>query len=119
MANLENRGTTDLGGRTPGSADWSTERNYWEKNFRNRPYAHADRGFEHYEPGYRYGTEAATRYRGRKWNEVENDLRSGWDRYEHRGANQSTWENIKDSVRDAWDRMTGEDDGMHTKHDRR
>jgi hypothetical protein len=65
----------------------------------------ADRGYEYYQPGYRYGVESATRYRGRNWNDIEGDLRSGWDRFEHRG--QSTWENMKDAVRDAWNRVTG------------
>ena len=55
--------------------------------------------------GYRYGFEAANRYEGRSWNEVESDLSRSWDKYEHRG--NSTWEQIKDAVRDAWDRVTG------------
>ena len=84
--------------------DWNSEESYWRSNWSGRPYASADRGFDYYRPGYRYGHEAAARYRGRDWNDVEGDLRSGWDRYEHRG--QSTWENVKDAVRDAWDRMT-------------
>jgi hypothetical protein len=41
----------------------------------------------------------------REWNDVENDLRTGWNTYEHRGS--STWEQVKDAVRDAWDRVTG------------
>jgi hypothetical protein len=39
---------------------------------------------------------------------VEADLRTGWDKYEHRGT--STWERIKDAVRDAWHRVTGQND---------
>ena len=65
-----------------------------------------NRGYEAYQPGYRYGFESAKRHAGRKWDEIESDLRSGWDRYEHRG--QSAWENIKDAVRNAWDRVTGD-----------
>jgi hypothetical protein len=64
----------------------------------------ADRGYDYYRPGYQYGYEAANRYRGRDWNDVESDLRSGWDRFENRS--QSTWEHIKDAVRDAWNRVT-------------
>jgi hypothetical protein len=45
---------------------------------------------------------------GRSWNDVESDLRTGWDRYEGRG--NSTWENVKDAVRDAWHRVTGQKD---------
>jgi hypothetical protein len=39
---------------------------------------------------------------------VESDLRTGWDKYEHRLSGGSTWENIKDAVRDAWHRVTGQ-----------
>ena len=112
MANRENLGTGATTGTTAGAADWTTEDTYWRSNFASRPYARADRGYEAYQPGYRYGFESAKRYTGRKWNEVESDLRSGWDRYEHRA--QSTWENIKDAVRDAWDRVTGGDRGTGT-----
>jgi len=83
---------------------WGTESAYWRDNWSTRPYAQADRGFSHYEPGYRYGYESATRHRGRHWDEVEPELRTGWERYEHRG--ESTWEHMKDAVRDAWDRVT-------------
>ena len=105
MANRDDLGTGTSTG-TGGTADWTTEDNYWRSNFASRPYARGDRGYDAYQPGYRYGFESAKRYPGRKWNEVESDLRSGWDRYEHRA--KSTWENIKDAVRDAWDRVTGD-----------
>jgi hypothetical protein len=48
---------------------------------------------------------------GRSWNDVEADLRTGWDKYEGRGtAAESTWEKVKDAVRDAWHRVTGQGD---------
>jgi len=105
--NLQNRTETDLG-RTSGATftgDWTRDQGWWRENFRNRPYVTADRRFEDYEPGYRYGYESVNRYKGRKWNDIESELRTGWDRFEARG--QSTWENIKDAVRDAWDNLTG------------
>lgn len=89
---------------TPGALDWETEETYWRSNWSNQPYASADRTFGYYQPGYRYGYEAANTHRGRRFEEVEADLQSGWDRYEHRG--ESTWENVKHAVRDAWDRVT-------------
>lgn len=104
MANRDNLGTGTSGAST-GASDWASEDNYWRSNFNSRPYARADRGYDSYQPGYRYGFESANRFRGRQWNDVENDLRIGWDRYEHRA--QSTWEHVKDAVRDAWDRVTG------------
>jgi hypothetical protein len=44
---------------------------------------------------------------GRSWDEAEEDLRKGWDRYEYRSENTSTWNEIREAVRDAWDRVTG------------
>jgi hypothetical protein len=94
--------------------DWTQERSWWQENYRTRPYTTADRGFDYYEPGYRYGTEAANRHRGRSWDDAENDLRSGWDTFEGRG--RSTWEEIKASVRDAWDRVTGDDNDRNRRY---
>jgi hypothetical protein len=86
--------------------NWTDEDTYWRDNYRNRPYATSgQRDYSYYEPGYRYGYEAANRYRDRDWSDVESDLSRGWNSYEHRGT--STWEQMKDAVRDAWDRMTG------------
>jgi hypothetical protein len=110
MADFQGDRSTEAGrGRDAGGmqGDWSNEERYWRDNFSSRPYASADRGFEHYQPGYRYGYESAHRAGGRSFDESENDLRAGWDRYEHRGSNRSTWEEIKHSVKDAWDRVTG------------
>jgi hypothetical protein len=84
--------------------DWATEETYWRENWRSRPHIKADRAFEFYQPGYRYGFESAGNNRGRDWSESEHDLRSGWDQYEHRG--QTTWECIKDAVKDGWHRVT-------------
>ena len=85
---------------------WEDEDSYWRSNWRNRPYASSGTyEYDYYQPGYRYGFESASRYADREWNAVENDLRTGWNGYEHRGT--STWEHVKEAVRDAWDRVTG------------
>ena len=91
--------------RTGTLVDWTTEETYWRTNYSNRPYVTANRDFDYWRPGYRYGYESALRNQGRQWNEVESDLRTGWERFEHRS--QATWEQIKDAVRDGWDRVTG------------
>jgi len=87
------------------NTEWSTEDAYWRMNYKNRPYASSANDYEFYQPGYRYGYEAAHRHSGRSWNEVEADLKSGWNSFEHRS--ESTWEHIKDAARDAWDRVMG------------
>jgi len=85
-------------------ADWATEEAYWRENFMHRPYFETGKNFDFFAPAYRFGYEASERYRGRKWNDVEFDLRRDWDRYKDRG--KSTWEEIKRAVKDAWDRVT-------------
>jgi hypothetical protein len=84
---------------------WNDEDAYWRANYRTRPYATGGQAYESYEPGYRYGYEAANRYRDRTWSDVESDLSTEWESYDRRG--ESTWEQVKDAVRDAWDRITG------------
>jgi hypothetical protein len=83
---------------------WNEEDLFWRSNYRSRPYA-TGRDYDALSGGYRYGFEAAGRYPARSWDEVEADLKSGWNTYQYRG--ESTWEQIKDAVRDAWDRVTG------------
>lgn len=104
MDNLQKQTDTGIPSGTF-SGDWTRDKSWWHDNFQDRPYVSADRKFEDYEPGYRFGYESANRYKGKNWNNIESNLRSDWDRFEGRG--QSTWENVKDSVRDAWDKVTG------------
>jgi hypothetical protein len=88
-------------------AAWETEDNYWHENFSSRPYTIGADYYERFRPAYRYGFESATRLGERSWEEVETELRAGWDRYEYRKDNTSTWDDIKAAVRDAWDRARG------------
>ena len=83
--------------------DWGTEDAYWRANFHTRPYVKADRGYEHYEPAYRYGAEARARHgTAREWTEIEPELERGWSSY--RGTSQSSWQDARDAARDAWER---------------
>ena len=93
-------------GRT-GMLDWTAEDDYWRTTYMNRSYIGPNRDYDYWRPAYRYGYESAQQYQGKNWNDVETDLRTGWDRYEHRGTLTATWENIKAAVRDGWDRVTG------------
>ena len=84
---------------------WDTVEPYWADNFTSRPYGLGGSDlYERYRPAYRYGWESARHNQGRSWDDAEPELRTGWDRYEHRGENQSTWDDIKEAVKDAWDR---------------
>ncbi|HSC28537.1 MAG TPA: hypothetical protein VLD67_14760 [Vicinamibacterales bacterium] len=88
----------------PHHTDWTTEDEYWQDNYQSRPYVEfGDYGY--YKPAYRYGYDAAIRYRGRQWEDVELELERDWD--SHGQRRQSTWLQMKDAVRDAWNHVTG------------
>jgi hypothetical protein len=73
---------------------------------KNRPYAGTTE-YDSWQPAYRYGFESAQRYPNKAWQDVEGDLRSGWERSELRRDARTTWEQVKGAVRDAWDRIVG------------
>ena len=107
MANTDRTTGTTGTGSSGGASDWSTDDAFWQSNYSTRPYASADRSYDHYRPAYRYGFESARHYVGRQWDEAEPDLRQGWEKYEHRGESPTAWDEIKHAVRDAWDRVVG------------
>jgi hypothetical protein len=74
-------------------------REHWNSN-----YADAGDKYEDYAPAYQYGSRLAgsDRYQGRRWNDVESDVRSDW---ESRNPG-STWEKFKAAIRHGWERMT-------------
>lgn len=74
-------------------------------HYASRPYALADRPYEHFEPAYRYGHLSAHHLRAREWHEVEGELEHGWPGA--RGASRSAWAEVKDAARDAWDHVRG------------
>ncbi|KFC68289.1 hypothetical protein [Massilia sp. LC238] len=82
-------------------------------------YGTAGGSYDDYAPAYSYGAESARsdKYRGRRWDEVENDLHSGWDTRSGSTAG-STWEKMKSAVRRGWDRMTldKDDDNYYRSH---
>lgn len=66
-----------------------------------------DQGTEQRTPdaAYDYGYQAASNpiYRGRSWDDVQNDLRTDY----LRNNPNSKWEQVKDSIRRGWDKVTG------------
>jgi len=57
---------------------------------------------EDYRPAYRYGLAASERFPGKRFEECEVDLRSGWD--QARGTSAMTWDQARGAVKNAYDR---------------
>lgn len=87
-------------------SDWTEDENFWRTNYASRPYASSDQGFEVYRSAYRYGHDAARQHHGRRWHDVEAELRNGWQAFENRG--ERAWEQMKGAIQDAWNRVTGQ-----------
>jgi hypothetical protein len=76
---------------------------YWRGTYQDRPYYDRTMSYDDYAPAYRYGWESQARYSGRRFDDVENDMSSNWERA--KGRSRLTWEKAKAASRDAWDRV--------------
>jgi hypothetical protein len=80
----------------------TVEDEYWRKTYATRPYVPAGSDYDAYRPAYQHGWEAYPRYQGRRFDEVESDLRRDW---EDRRDSRMGWDNAREAVRDAWHRV--------------
>lgn len=80
---------------------------YWRDNYSTRPYAAADRDYEHYRPAYRYGWESRARLGNRSYDEIEPELERDWDTYRAQDTSRSglAWSDARHATRDAWHRI--------------
>jgi hypothetical protein len=82
----------------------TVEEGYWRDNYRSRSYVGADSRWEDYGPAYRYGYERYPDYHGRRFDEVEPEFASDWDR--SRGESRLGWDQARHATRDAFERVT-------------
>jgi len=91
------------GGKAVGEAiDPTTEDTWLREYFGSRKARKTGETHEHYRDAYRYGLASCERYAGRRFEEVEPDLRTGWDTA--RGTSTMKWDDARDAVRHAFDR---------------
>lgn len=84
--------------------DPTVETAYWRANYKSRDYVDSDVEYDHYEPAYRYGWEARTRYDHDDFSKVEEDLKNDWDK--NRGTSSLEWGAARPATEDAWNRAT-------------
>lgn len=100
-----------IGGALGGSAGESiareinptVEEQYWEENYRTRPYIQGDAEFDTYRPAYRYGVDAYSKYPNRSFDEIEPELGRSWE--SARGTSNLDWQGARDASRDAYSRL--------------
>ena len=76
---------------------------YWRETYATRNYVREGEDYETFAPAYRYGWESYSLYPRKRFDEVEPELRRGWERSEwHAGL---AWERAREAARDAWQRV--------------
>src|SRR5690606_29344158 len=66
---------------------------YWRENYTSRPYAGTGANYDDYQPAYRYGLDAHTRYPDRSFDDIEPELNRDWGTA--RGTSSLEWERAK------------------------
>lgn len=93
-------------------------------------YSASGENYDDLKPAYSYGTamRSSELYRNRPWDDVETDLRSGWDNridgtrdFSTTGSDSSepsAWDRVKGAVRHGWDKVTDDtdDDTRYRNH---
>ena len=83
--------------------DPTVEDGYWKDNYSKRSYADKNVSYDHYRPAYRVGYEGYARYPGKKYEDVESDLRRDYEK--SRGNSKLAWDRAEPATRDAWERV--------------
>jgi hypothetical protein len=84
--------------------DPTVEGAYWKESYKTQPYYADGRDFDYYEPAYRTGWEGRTRYDGKQFEDVEDELAADYKRYSNNRADAS-WDEVRPATRAAWDRV--------------
>jgi hypothetical protein len=83
--------------------DAQAEERYWREQYRTQPYYDDALAYEDYALAYRLGYEGYDRNRGRRFDEVADELRTEYEA--GRGSGRLSWERAKAATRAAWDRV--------------
>ncbi len=73
---------------------------HFQRHYRDMPYYSSGREWSDYQPAYRYGYDTYGRYRGHRFEEVEDRLERDWP--QARAGSRLAWAEARDAVRDGW-----------------
>jgi hypothetical protein len=90
---------------TPKPVDLTAEEKYWREHHDTQPHATEGTTYEHFAPAYRVGVEAATKYPGKEFHEIEDDVALDYEK--HRIGSALPWDNVRGASRAAWSKVSG------------
>lgn len=82
------------------------EEKYWLEKHPGQPYAKKDVPAERYAPAYRAGIEAAEKYPGKKFEEIEDEISQNYEK--HRVGAALPWDHARHAVHAAWAKLSGD-----------
>jgi hypothetical protein len=88
------------------STTTNEEEKYWREQHPNQPYADEKIPFEKYAPAYRTGAEAAEKYPGKHFEEIEDDVILDYQRARVGAA--LPWDHARHAVHAAWAKLSGD-----------
>ncbi|HEY1581668.1 MAG TPA: hypothetical protein VGF73_01060 [Chthoniobacterales bacterium] len=85
--------------------DLNAEEKYWREHHATQPHAREGTTFEHFAPAYRVGAEAAAKYPGKEFHEIEDDLALDYQKHEVGAA--LPWDHVRGASKAAWAKVSG------------
>ncbi len=85
--------------------DLTAEEKYWQEHHHTQPHATEGTTFEHYAPAYRVGAEAAEKYPGKEFHEIEDSLALDYEK--HQIGSALPWDHVRGASRAAWSKVSG------------
>ena len=81
----------------------TAEEIYWREYFVQEPYYAKDKTFDYYGPAYQVGWEGRARHHGRRFDDVEPELRAAYERVKTKSS--AEWADARAAARAAWNRV--------------
>jgi hypothetical protein len=81
------------------------EEKYWRERHDQQPYADKNRSYKDYAHAYHTGYEAAAKYPGKKFEEIEEDIALNYEKA--RPEDALPWDHARPAVKAVWDRLGG------------
>jgi hypothetical protein len=81
----------------------TAEDEYWREQHSREPYYDAKYTYDDYRPAYKTGYEGVGKYQGRRFDEVDGDLRRDYETT--RGNGRLEWNDAREATRSAWHRV--------------
>lgn len=99
-----------LGDRAAEAADRREDLGHFQQIHREMPYFIDGMDWNDYAPAYRYGLETYRLHGGRRFDEAEGELETGWGRA--RDASRLTWVQARSAAAHAWREL---DETLHAR----